>query len=231
MQAISECFEEHHKRWSKVGQLCGITMTSPVSKSPPGTRPAGEASPEVPPLQDVASNLRFSQHSSFVHNRSMSELVHSPLYQHSHFSSQSQINPVMRKYHSLPVSKGSSRLQFPRLEKRMTLPTIPQVEDMRTDRALTDSMGSASSSGSPAPNLPATMARPNLSRGMEDLEDTLQRSLGSSLERGSREGSRESSVVDGGGGLELVPEQKKTQSSPRNPLRKRTKHNVISSNV
>ncbi len=36
MQFISECFEEHHKRWSKVGQMTGFTH-SPRDLTPLGT--------------------------------------------------------------------------------------------------------------------------------------------------------------------------------------------------
>lgn len=240
MQSISECFEEHHKRWNKVGQLCGISMCSPVSKSPPGSR---DIDPKILHQHMTAHMGGYTQHSSF---RSMSELVHPSLYQHHHFSSQTQMNPLTRRTHTLPRGKSLTLLQSvpsgtPLSEKKKNLQAIPQVEDVCIDRVMTDSIGSTSSSCASVSGMAAGVSRQARVGEDGDQTDWLQRSLGSAEGgRGSREGS-----VGERGGLERIMEQKKTatvtrgavggtavkaRSSPRH-LRNHGKQNSLSSNV
>ena len=234
MQSISECFEEHHKRWSKISQLCGLSL-SPLSKSPPNS---SELS-----LHDVThTHIRYhqqQQRTSFVHHHSMSELVHPSLYQRRHHhhhhhhhphhppAPQTHPNPPTRNLsmqgalsHVLPAQGKSSTLpgtgvppRHPFLEKkRHTLTIIP-------DSVLTDSLGSTSSSCSTTSqptSAPPTGPGPS-SRG-EGLEEGARERIPKppDVKSGRGSSSREGSVDVLGRGVtpEGVLEQKKATQPP-----------------
>ena len=247
MQSMSETFEEHHKRWSRVGQLCGVTLCgSPVSKSPPttatsnGSTPRGDVDPEVlhQHLHGMSAHLRYSsQHNNFVHNRSVSELVHPSLYQHRQFASQSQMYSSSQRPHTLPRRRSLTPLQSPPTgspfgDKKKSLATI---EDMTAaEQSLVESVESMTSSSSSAPQTAVLSQQLRVGEGEEEQSDSSLRSLSSSADRESDRGSRESSI-DGKGTLEKSKKKSATsmklKSSPRNFMRNRLKRNTLSSKV
>jgi hypothetical protein len=70
MQLISEFYEEHQKRWNKIGHVCGFQISSPGAKSPVVTT-------EHISLEDV-SRFRFARKSFFEHDdgHRRSDVVH-----------------------------------------------------------------------------------------------------------------------------------------------------------
>lgn len=78
MQFISECFEEHHKRWSKIGQITGLPHSPRETKSL-GIEQSRHSSFSIPPRslmrkssevslssythQSISSNMRSRQNS------------------------------------------------------------------------------------------------------------------------------------------------------------------------
>ena len=177
MQLISECFEEHHKRWNKISHLCGFQVFSPSEKAPPD-RPA------------LSSHLRYSQR-SFLHEHRLSEMVH-PFPSSSSSSSLYTENPLARDALTQLFPRGQS---FPRPHHRFPLKShsssasfqVPDLKDPPVvDRVLTDSIESGSSSNS---SLSGIVITSKLPRQHSEGEELSQRAQSTAVEGRGRGGS------------------------------------------
>ena len=232
MQVISEYFEEHHKRWNKIGHVCGFHVSSPVVKSP-----SSQSLKSTVITQQAISYLRFNRRRSSSSSFSSSQLGQAEFV---YPSSQPYPNPTTRYSHMPRLHSGSS---IPRPPSNLTqtdsnrptamAPSIPTYSDLSGEIGTADSLDSASSSSSSVTHYASWSKR------IVDVCAEQTGSLkgewngGSGSEKGSREGSvdivrpgsgkaqsRESQerklVVrdspDGGGG-ELSTE--KVKASPR----------------
>lgn len=57
MQLISKCFEDHHKRWNKIGHICGFHVSSPTSLNSHGSVHTQKS----PPISQHSSVSSYSQ--------------------------------------------------------------------------------------------------------------------------------------------------------------------------
>ena len=137
MQQVSECFEEHHKRWHRISQLCGFHITSPGFKSPTSHSPKQET---------LGSHgvMRFTNRSLILqHNPpQLSEVIHS-LHQQS---SQPNLLPGRDR-----VLQGQAfgLPQSTKFKKRHSIPVIPEDSTSINNNSIESTSSSASSSSAP----------------------------------------------------------------------------------
>ncbi len=189
MQAISEFFEEHHKRWNKIGNVCGFHPGTPVMKSPSSQSPMGGGKSTVVTQQVINSYLRFNRRSSstFSSHSGQSEFVYP--------SAQPYPNPMTRFSHMPRVQSGSlprppsNLMQTPETNRHTvppSIPSLPTFSDPSAELGTTDSLDSASSSSSSVTQL-YTAGSKRADEQTESLQSSLNAGEGS--EKGSREGS------------------------------------------
>lgn len=188
MQLISEYFEEHHKRWNRIGHVCGFNISSPSSKSPASQSPRG-------PTSIVGhEDFRYPSRSFFQ--------------QHHRFSSSSssfQLPDLPATSRDRPRGQSLPRSTLPQsvFRKRHSMPVVPIFKDPPSMTNSIESTSSSSSSVSQLSSLIATKAANYRSmslsgRATGEEEELPQRAYtdGVLSERGNRNGG----VAVGGGG-------------------------------
>lgn len=178
MQLISECFEEHHKRWNRISHLCGFQVFSPSRKSPP----------DQPVL---SSHLRYSQR-SFLHEHRLSEMVppsssSSSLYNHQNPLTRDTLTQLLPRGQAFSMPPQNHRFPL----KSHSFPASFQAPDLKdapvVDRVLTDSIESGSSSSS---SLSGMVMTSKLPRQHSEGEDLSQRARNTAVGPGEIEGRK-----------------------------------------
>lgn len=200
MQLISEYYEEHNKRWSRIAHVCGFQLSSPGYKSPKSQSPR-ESIPFVN-HQDML-RFRYANRSVFQYKP---ELFHSSS-SSPHFPLQPNPLTTSLKLHgeSLTLLQGTTPNPTFHDLKRHSMTVVPVCRDLTGDRSVTDSIESTSSSSSSVSQLSGlvvTNTRSSLGgRTNGEVEEVLRRTYtdGGASERGSREGSVDTTRGRAGG--------------------------------
>lgn len=214
MQLISACFEEHHKRWNKIGHICGFHVSSPVVKSPNSSQ-SPRSSESTVVTQKAISYLRYNRRtSSFSSQTGQSEFVYPTV--------QPYPNPSTRFSHLTRTQSGLSRIssnlsqtESSRHSIPPSIPSFSALPDLSTETGTTDSIDSASSSSS---SIFASWSKraDGYSVQTELLQDATMDGGGS--EKGSREGSVEAAGRPASGKLQARESQEKKLASPLSSL-------------
>lgn len=182
MQEISELFEEHHKRWNKIGQLCGLNLHSPP---PTGTRssfdghfPLPVHSQRLPELTNSPTSSTSSTTSNISSSRQAGVLANKPPPPYRlHKRGSAAVLSSSTVTHATLLSqtkKHSSSYDF------FALPTHKEEVADRTSTAPADLFSSSSVASQPSSSLP--QSGPQAAFRSED-----------NLAQSDREGSVESS--------------------------------------